>query len=108
MEKLEANRDVQFAVVLFTADDEGRVRAKAGVEIVLTPRARQNVVLELGYFMGYLGREKVAVIYEEGVEMPSDYSGVEYVALDKSGAWKQKLAQELGAAGLALDPDWFR
>ena len=66
-------------------------------------RARQNVVFELGYFIGRLGRNRVCALYAEGVEIPSDYSGVVYTKLDASGAWRLELAKELKAAGLPVD-----
>ncbi len=99
IEKLEANSQVGYAVVLFTGDDEGR---EAGTE-TLRPRARQNAVLELGYFMARLGRGRVCVLYEAGVEMPSDYDGVEYIAYDDAGAWPTKLVRELLSANIAID-----
>jgi hypothetical protein len=52
VEKLESNSDVGFAVVLLTPDDEGAERGKP-----LQGRARQNVILEWGYFAGRLGRK---------------------------------------------------
>lgn len=58
-------------------------------------RARQNVILELGYFVGRLGRPRVCALHKPDVEMPSDWAGVVYVALDEGGAWRLKLAQEL-------------
>lgn len=100
IEKLESNSDVPFALVLLTPDDLGRAAKEAGE---LHPRARQNVVLELGYFLGKLGRVNVAVLYDESVELPSDYRGVEYVKIDAEGAWKLRVAKELKAAGLAVD-----
>jgi hypothetical protein len=54
IEKIEAHRDVGFAVVLLTPDDVGSIKGEA-----LQPRARQNVLLELGYFVGRLGRSRV-------------------------------------------------
>lgn len=66
-------------------------------------RARQNVILELGFFLGKLGRKRVCALYEEGVEIPSDYDGVIFVPLDKNGAWHLSLAKELKAAGLSID-----
>jgi len=99
IEKLESSSEVPFALVLLTPDDLGR----AAKEEELHPRARQNVVLELGYFLGKLGRANVAVLYDESVELPSDYRGVEYVKIDAEGAWKLKVAKELKAAGLAVD-----
>ncbi len=47
---------------------------------------RQNVIFELGYFVAKLGCKKVCALYEEGVEIPSDYKGVIFVPLDVGGA----------------------
>ena len=88
-----------FAVVLLTADDEGVARMSRERYL----RARQNVVFELGMFIGRLGRSKVAVLYEHGVELPSDVNGILYTPLDSAGAWKLSLARELLAAGIAVD-----
>ena len=92
--------DVGFAVVLLTRDDEGRI--SGGAE-PLRARARQNVILELGFFIGTLGRGHVALLYEHGVELPSDISGVLYLRLDPAGAWKTRLARELSEAGVSID-----
>jgi predicted nucleotide-binding protein len=100
IEKLEASNDVGFAVVLLTADDMGAVKDDTAH---LQPRARQNVVLELGYFLGLLGREFVCPLLQEGVEKPSDYDGVVYIPLDEPGAWMLSLARELKAAGIDVD-----
>lgn len=100
IEKIEHYGDVTFAIVLFTPDDVGKLASKNGEGL---PRARQNVILELGYFLGRLGREQVAVLYDESVELPSDYRGVEYIAVDAAGAWRLKLASELKAAKLSVD-----
>lgn len=100
IEKLEANSDVGFAVVLLTPDDVGASRDKFHT---LNPRARQNVILELGYFMGKLGRGRVCVLYKEGVEIPSDYQGVLYIPMDSDGAWRMALAQEFKNAGIEVD-----
>jgi predicted nucleotide-binding protein len=82
-----------------TGDDEGRKRGDEEWK----PRARQNVILELGFFVAKLGRGKVAMLYEAHVERPSDIDGVAYIALDSSGAWKRKLTHEMSAAGIPLD-----
>lgn len=100
IEKFEAQAGrAAFAVVLLTGDDDGGVRGPGERR----PRARQNVVFELGFFIGALGRSKVAVLYEDGVELPSDMSGVLYTPLDAGGAWKLALAKEFQAVGLAVD-----
>jgi len=104
IEKFEAHSDVGFAVVLLTPDDEGR---KKGAEppTILQLRARQNVILELGYFIGCLGRDKVCALKVGDLVMPSDILGVLWVTFD-SGQWKQDLAKELQAAGFTID--WNR
>jgi len=100
IEKLETHAKVAFAVVLLTPDDVGSI---ASDRENLQPRARQNVVLELGYFLGRLGRKRTCALLVEGVEIPSDYSGVVYIPTDKAGAWKFHLAKELKAAGIPVD-----
>lgn len=101
IEKFEVFSDVGFAVVLLTPDDLGRSSSNSDAK--LQERARQNVILELGYFMGKLTRKKVCALFKAGVEIPSDYQGILYVELDKSGAWKMKLAQELIEAGYSIN-----
>lgn len=101
LEKLEAYAaTANFAVALLTADDYGR--AKDSDEDSL--RARQNVVFEAGYFAGRLGRARVVLLHEEGVELPSDLHGIVYVPLD-SGGWKFKVAHEMAAAGIPVNWD---
>jgi predicted nucleotide-binding protein len=62
-----------------------------------------HVVLELGYFLGRLGRDRVCASKRGDVEIPSDIEGVVYVPFDASGAWKQALGKELQAAGFEID-----
>ncbi|MHB1544999.1 MAG: TIR domain-containing protein [Gammaproteobacteria bacterium] len=73
IEKFESYADVPFAVVLLTGDDVG---SKAGAKAVLAPRARQNVILELGYFTGKLDRSRVSALFVSGLDVPSDLHGV--------------------------------
>jgi len=101
IEKFENNAsEVGFAVILLTPDDVG---SALGKKEDLQPRARQNVVLELGYFSALLGRGRVAVLYKAGVEIPSDYLGVVYTKMDEAGSWKFALAKELKIAGIDVD-----
>ncbi len=90
-----------FAVILMTGDDRGGPVAAAPESS--RPRARQTVVLELGYFRGILGKRRVCVLFEPDVEMPSDYAGVLYKKLDEAGAWRLELARELRAAGIPVN-----
>ena len=98
IEKVEAHGDVGFAVVLLTPDDEGCAKGKT-----LEPRARQNVLLELGYFIGRLGRDRVCTLKRGEVEIPSDFAGMVWVPMDSKSEWKLALAQELKAAGYSVD-----
>jgi predicted nucleotide-binding protein len=100
LEKFEGESDVAFAVVLLTPDDQG---ALAGAPNSTKPRARQNVILELGYFLGRLGRRNVCCLYDQSVEVPSDIFGLAYVPYDSAGAWQVTLARELDAAGIEID-----
>lgn len=99
IEKVEQHSDVGFAVVLLTPDDEGRPAGDGS----LAPRARQNVLIELGYFIGLLGRAKVCALKRGDVDVPSDFAGVVWEAMDGGGGWKQVLARELEAAGYSID-----
>lgn len=100
IEKLETHSVVDFAIILLTPDDIGHAknepkRARA--------RARQNVILELGLFMGKIGRNRVCALYAGDLELPSDYSGVLYIGLDDAGAWKLQLAKEMKQSGMQID-----
>jgi predicted nucleotide-binding protein len=100
IEKFQDHSDVGFAVVLMTPDDIG---ALAKEKDKLNPRARQNVILELGFFLGKLGRKHVCALYKENVEIPSDYKGVLFIPMDASNGWQLSLAKEIKAAGIDID-----
>lgn len=100
VEKFEAHADVAFAIVLLTPDDIGFPRDNEEQKL---PRARQNVILELGYFVGRLSRSRVCALSKDSVEIPSDIHGVIYIPMDEAGGWKLKLANELKQAGIDVD-----
>ncbi|WP_445431600.1 TIR domain-containing protein [Chryseobacterium indoltheticum] len=102
IEKFEKNgAEVNFAIILLTADDEG----KAKIEKDFKVRARQNVVFEMGYFIGKLGRDRVFLLLENGVDKPGDLDGIVYTSLDNADGWKLKLVKELKAAGYKVTAD---
>jgi predicted nucleotide-binding protein len=90
--------DVGFAVVLITPDDtysgSGKPQRK---------RPRQNVVFELGFFIGKLGTSHVAALVKGKAERPSDFDGVGYITMDQGGGWKLQLARELKSANVPFD-----
>jgi predicted nucleotide-binding protein len=71
-ERLAAS--VKFAIALLTPDDLGR----AASEKELRPRPRQNTLVEIGWFWGRLGRDRILLLVKEDLELPSDLQGVEY------------------------------
>lgn len=112
IEKFESNAtDIGFAIVLLTADDMGISRKdieKSNTENrepKASKRARQNVVFEMGYFMGKLDRAHVFLLLEDGVEKPGDLDGIVYTLIDSEGMWKIKLAKRLKAVGYKVNID---
>lgn len=101
IEKVEDYSDVGFSVVLLTPDDRGGLKSEPYDK--QQSRARQNVIFELGYFIGKLGRENVVALHKEGVEILSDFEGVVYIPFDDNGAWKLPLSREMKARGLDID-----
>jgi predicted nucleotide-binding protein len=98
-EKFEqAAKRAAFAVFLLTADDTMSIDGR------VFRRARQNVVLEIGYFWGLLGRQgNVAFLVEDhpDMELPSDIVGIGLIPITSDlGETKLRLRQELEVAGI--------
>ena len=96
IEKFEDYSDVAFAIILFSPDDLAYLNSKSGSEKY---RARQNVIFELGYFIGKLNRDQVVSLCRDpnNLDLPSDYHGIIYIEYDLMGGWKSKLFKELKA-----------
>lgn len=101
IEKLERYATPAYVCVLLSPDDMGYSKSAGSTEA--RPRARQNVILELGMFIGKLGRERVAVLYKGGVELPSDVHGLVYMPYHGIDSVKGALAREMKAVGLNID-----
>jgi len=102
IEKFEKYADkAAFAVILLSPDDEGGLFGQNS----LRPRARQNVILELGYFIGKLGRSKVMLFLRQSsdFEMPSDISGYCFIPYDESEKWKLSAAKNIYSLGYNID-----
>lgn len=114
IEKLEeTGATVDLAVVLFTPDDVlYDLDSREGIwsDRVYTPRkeharVRNNVMLELGFFLGYLGRDRVIILRKNhrSWDLPSDMNGVVYISADEA-KWKKALATEIHRRGIAIEP----
>ncbi len=96
IEKFEQNAaEVSYAIIVLTADDQGSHAEDPHTR----PRGRQNVIFEMGYFFGRIGRGNVSVLLRPGVEKPSDMDGIVYITFDDNRAWKTELLRELRHAG---------
>lgn len=105
IEKFETNAiDCGFAVVLLSPDD---IAYQRSTEEDKNYRARQNVILELGYFVGSIGRKNVLPLVKDDpvgkLEIPSDYAGVVYTPYDGNGGWKSILFRALKSSGFSVD-----
>jgi len=111
IEKLEAYSDVGYAFIILTPDDLGGY-VEAGGSIWTRPkrlrqflksaqiRPRQNVILEFGFFVGKLGRSRIACLLKKPVEQPSDMHGIVYLSFKESlKEIESDILKELRAAG---------
>lgn len=103
IQKFIDHSQVGFAIVLISADDYGFKKSEKSDNARL--RARQNVILELGFFLGRLGIDRVVALFEqtENLEIPSDYDGVLFIPFDHDGRWKFDLVRELKALNYDVD-----
>ena len=100
IEKIEANSNVGFGIVLYTPCDLGRSKEEKDQ---LKPRARQNVVFEHGYLIGKIGRENVCALVKGDIETPNDIAGVVYIKMDQGDGWKLDVAKEMKKSGYEVD-----
>ncbi len=98
IEEIQQQDDVHYAIGLLTPDNLGGENKHD-----LNFRADQNVILELGIFVGKLGRKNVSNLYVESVELPQDYHEFKHIQIDGTNDWKKLLAEELEAAGFELN-----
>lgn len=110
IDKFETNAEnIQFAIILLSGDDSATsIRNLEGakdeeIKSKLEKRARQNVVFEMGYFAGKLGRNRLFYLLQDGVAKPGDLDGLVYTPYDTVGVWKFSLVKELKACGYNVD-----
>lgn len=100
IEKFEQYSDVPCAIIVMSPDDIGYLATEENRKY---RRARQNVILEYGYFIGKLGRDKVISLVQGEIEFPSDISGLLHIQVGNTEVWQIQLAKELKSAGYHID-----
>ncbi len=98
IDEVQERSDVKYTIALLTPDNVGGVYSEE-----LQFRASQNVILEVGFFVGKFGRKNVSTLHHEDIELPADYHGYEYIKIDETDDWKSTLAKELKNAGFNID-----
>jgi predicted nucleotide-binding protein len=99
IEKFEDFADVACAIVILSPDDLASSKDNLTAQ---EQRAHQNVIFELGFFVGILGRGRTFALLLKSVTKPSDIDGVLYTPMEGE-AWRFKLVKELKAAGINVD-----
>ena len=95
-------KESAFGIVLLTPDDYGYPRGKS--DEGRQPRARQNVILELGMMLASLGRKRMVLLKKGALEMPTDISGIIYLEFnDHVKEIAAKLATRMKSAGIEID-----
>lgn len=93
--------EAAFGIVLMSPDDYGYSKNKTNEE--RQPRARQNVILEMGMIMASLGREKMVILKKGNLELPSDVNGVIYLEFNEHvKEVAVKLANRMKGAGIQI------
>ncbi len=98
IDEIQEQSDVKYAIALLTPDNVGGVYSEE-----LQFRPTQNVILEVGFFVGKYGRKNVSTLHHEDIELPADYHGYEYIKIDNMDNWKAILVKELNNAGFDID-----
>lgn len=95
-------KNCRYAIILFSGDDIGGLNQHDSERKV---RVRQNVVLELGYFLSSVGRNNITILHDVNnhIEKPSDFDGIVYEPFDEYGAWKNKLIKEMRNSKIYVD-----
>jgi predicted nucleotide-binding protein len=100
IEQFAKHSAVDFAVILLTGDDIAYPKGKSKEP---KPRPEQNVIFELGFLIGRLRKNLVCGLYEEGLDLPSEYERNVFIPYDPGGLWKLLLARTMKTAEVDID-----
>lgn len=108
IESLEEHvKSCRVGIVLMTPDDYGYAKSDKDKED-RKPRARQNVIFEMGMLIGWLGRKKVIIMKKGNLEKPSDIAGLIYLEYNsKPEEIKDKLRQQFAALDIQISQDSY-
>jgi predicted nucleotide-binding protein len=109
-----AFNEAQAILVLFTGDDEGRLRKRfrrkddPDYETEATPQPRLNVVFEAGMAFGHCPDRTVLVQLGTKMRPFSDVAGIYIIRFTDTRANRELLRDQLKRAGCAIQPrrDW--
>lgn len=98
IEKFERYAEAcEFAFALITPDDKQAMDLSGADRW----RARQNVILEMGWFMRKVGRARVVLLHKGAVELPSDLIGILYLPFrDSIYEVSERIRQRLKGQGI--------
>lgn len=95
-DRLERLNDLHFAIVLLAENTSGTA---SDVPDALSPA----LLLELGFLMGALGRDRICFLVAGNVAMAPPWEGVVRLPMDEAGMWHLLLARAMKQAGLDVD-----
>jgi len=101
IEKINDYVHVSFAIVLVSPDNLIYPKEKTPNEAKYT--ANQNVIFELGYFLGRLGSKNIVAIYRKNKDfkIPNEYNGILWI--EYKNGWYFRLIKELQACNFDVD-----
>lgn len=100
VERFAANySDVGFVVVLLSPNDYAYPVSVQASKRKTQPR--RDVLFELGYLVGKMGKDRVLAFYREA----PDFEGINACPFDEEGTWKHTLLKELACNGYVVEPD---
>ncbi len=101
MEKIESLPEVDYAVVLLTDDDF----VQPGKPSRSGKAQARNVLFELGYYIGRLGKAHVCALYKGHNKPPRDYEGITCLTISDNQVWRRLLGMELKEVGFEIKTD---
>jgi len=107
VERFADYADIEFAVVLLSPDDYVYSKGEEPSKRKLKPAL--DVVFELGFLLGKLGKEHVLVVFRESekreFDVPIDFEAIKAAPFDDRDSWKIALVRELTNCGYTVEAD---